>query len=130
MIRRFRSIAPLALLAITAALASAAAAPDDDGGSVAPLPAPAQTMSTPAESTAEAANGKTLFSQNCARCHGFNMANPAPGVFDLRTFPTEDKPRFVAAVSEGKGAMPAWKAVLSPAEIESLWAYVSSSHSP
>ena len=74
--------------------------------------------------------GKTLFSQNCSRCHGFNMVNPAPGVFDLRAFPLDDKSRFVAAVSDGKGAMPAWKAVLSPEDIENLWSYVSTSRSP
>jgi cytochrome c6 len=69
--------------------------------------------------------GPTLYRQNCARCHGFHMVNPAPGVFDLRTFPREDKSRFMAAVSNGKGAMPAWQATLSPQQIESLWRYVS-----
>lgn len=65
-----------------------------------------------------------IYSRNCARCHGFNMVNPA-GVFDLRTFP-DDTPRFPASVSEGKNAMPAWKAVLSAQDIQALWTYVCS----
>ena len=107
MIRPIHSLALLLTLMLAAALARA---------------------STPASN--ETADGKQLYSQNCARCHGFNMANPAPGVFDLRTFPAEDKSRFLSAVSEGKGAMPAWKSTLSPAEIESLWSYISNAHSP
>lgn len=121
MVQRIRAQARIFALALAATLAA---------GSAACGSTPAQTLSTPEDSAADAADGKKVFSQNCARCHGFNMTNPAPGVFDLRTFPTDDKPRFVTAVSEGKGAMPAWKAVLSPAEIESLWSYVSGAHSP
>jgi cytochrome c6 len=70
--------------------------------------------------------GRALYGQNCARCHGFGMVNPGPGIFDLRTFPGDDKARFVAAVSEGKGAMPSWKAALSAGEIDALWDYVRS----
>ncbi|HEV7716787.1 MAG TPA: cytochrome c [Steroidobacteraceae bacterium] len=69
--------------------------------------------------------GKSLYSQSCARCHGFQMVNPGPGVFDLRNFPREDRARFVLSVSEGKGAMPSWKGTLSSADIELLWAYVT-----
>jgi cytochrome c6 len=84
--------------------------------------------SEPAAPDADA--GRRIFSQNCARCHGFNMANPAPGILDLRTFPLEDKARFLAAVSEGKGAMPAWKDVLKPADIEAIWSYVNAVRNP
>ena len=69
--------------------------------------------------------GQSLYRQNCARCHGFQMVNPGPGVFDLRTFPRDDKSRFIAAVSNGKGAMPGWQVMLSPEQIELLWRYVS-----
>lgn len=83
-----------------------------------------------AESTADVATGRKLYAQSCARCHGFNMMNPAPGVFDLRTFPADDKLRFFTAVSAGKGAMPAWKDVLSAQELQSLWSYISASRAP
>jgi mono/diheme cytochrome c family protein len=74
--------------------------------------------------------GRKIFGQNCSRCHGFNMMNPAPGVFDLRSFPHDDKSRFVSSVTQGKGAMPAWQAVLSAAEIDALWSYVSAGSPP
>jgi mono/diheme cytochrome c family protein len=69
--------------------------------------------------------GKTSFRKRCARCHGVNMVNPGVGVFDLRTFPLDDKARFIDSVSNGRNAMPAWKAVLKPADIDALWVYVS-----
>ena len=123
MIRRFRTGVPVAVLSL--AVAASASGGESAG---------ALREATDAHPTSVAADGitegKQLYSQNCARCHGFNMVNPAPGVFDLRTFPTDDKSRFLAAVSDGKGAMPAWKSTLSPAEIESLWSYVSTAHAP
>ena len=79
---------------------------------------------------ADASAGRKLFGQNCSRCHGLNMLNPAPGVFDLRTFPPDDKARFVDSVTQGKGAMPAWKAVLTPEEIDALWSYIRAGHEP
>jgi mono/diheme cytochrome c family protein len=91
-----------------------------------PLNAGGPDASAPrASEGGDSAEGRKLFGQNCARCHGFNMLNPAPGVLDLRTFPHEDKPRFVSSVTQGKGAMPAWQAVLTAAEIDDLWSYVS-----
>jgi mono/diheme cytochrome c family protein len=46
------------------------------------------------------------------------------GAFDLRTFPKNDRNRFITSVTKGKNQMPPWGGLLSPAEIESLWAYV------
>jgi len=54
------------------------------------------------------------------------MVSTGGGFFDLRTFPVDQKPRFVSSVTNGKRAMPAWGGVLKAEEIESLWAYVSS----
>jgi mono/diheme cytochrome c family protein len=45
------------------------------------------------------------------------------GAFDLRTFPRDEKNRFLTSVSKGKNQMPPWGGLLSPAEIEALWAY-------
>lgn len=69
--------------------------------------------------------GKSSFRKRCSRCHGVNMVNPGVGIFDLRSFPRDDKTRFVESVTHGKNAMPSWQDVLQPADIEALWSYVS-----
>jgi len=70
--------------------------------------------------------GSKLFAQRCAICHGQNMRNPDTevGAFDLRYFPPGEHDRFVRSVTGGKNAMPAWRDLISPADIEALWAYV------
>ena len=67
--------------------------------------------------------GSTIFSQNCAPCHGPRMADPQ-GAFDLRTFPPDQKSRFLTSVAKGKNSMPPWGGIFNEAEIEALWAYV------
>ncbi|HTP96780.1 MAG TPA: cytochrome c [Burkholderiales bacterium] len=67
--------------------------------------------------------GASIYSQNCAPCHGSHMADPQ-GAFDLRTFPPEQKSRFLNSVTKGKNAMPPWGGLFNGEEIESLWAYV------
>jgi mono/diheme cytochrome c family protein len=44
--------------------------------------------------------------------------------YDLRKFPAEQKDRFVLAVLNGKGAMPAWSGTLTGDQLDALWAYV------
>jgi len=93
-------------------------------------PAQAQKMNpeaaVPTPDEASISRGKNLYRSYCTRCHGLNMVSVSSAYFDLRTFPREDKPRFVNSVTNGKRAMPAWGGTLSPAEIDLLWAYVSS----
>jgi mono/diheme cytochrome c family protein len=116
-------------IAITAMALSTAVAADD----VAPPPQPQKMMPEP-EPEAPApvppevriAQGKNLYRSYCTRCHGLNMVSVGSAFFDLRTFPHDDKPRFVNSVTNGKRAMPAWGGTLSAAEIDLLWAYVSS----
>ena len=67
--------------------------------------------------------GAAIYSQNCGPCHGPRMLDPQ-GAFDLRTFPKNDRNRFITSVAKGKNQMPPWGGLLSHAEIESLWAYV------
>ncbi|MEM8659473.1 MAG: cytochrome c [Pseudomonadota bacterium] len=90
-----------------------------------------ETAASDATSTADAEllaaqlkKGATSYRRRCARCHGVNMINPPQGIFDLRTFPADDKPRFVDAVMNGKGAMPSWSDVLDEEGVEVLWVYV------
>jgi hypothetical protein len=58
-------------------------------------------------------------------CHGRNLINAGTTVYDLRKFPADQPDRFKQSVSQGKGAMPAWKE-LSAEQIDWLWAYVGS----
>jgi mono/diheme cytochrome c family protein len=66
--------------------------------------------------------GAVIYSQNCSPCHGPRMLDPQ-GAFDLRTFPRDDKPRYITSVTKGKNQMPPWGGLLSAEDIEALWAY-------
>ena len=71
--------------------------------------------------------GRNLYALHCSHCHGFNMVTPGTVAFDLRQFPHDQKPRFVDSVTHGKNnRMPAWGDVLSPQQIDELWAYIRS----
>jgi mono/diheme cytochrome c family protein len=74
--------------------------------------------------------GRELYhSMPCVRCHGGNCVQNSGAAFDLRTFPPDDKARFVNSVKNGKnGRMPPWGEVLKPEEIDQLWAYIQSVH--
>ena len=91
-----------------------------------PTPPKARTAALPPADPAQVVQGKQLFKDYCQKCHGIDMVSPGPPFFDLRTFPHDEKPRFVEAVVNGKRAMPAWGAIIKPGEIELLWTYVSS----
>lgn len=67
--------------------------------------------------------GRKIYVSSCTRCHGINLVTNGIG-FDLRTFPSHDKERFVRSVINGKGAMPAWGGTLKPEQIDLLWAYI------
>lgn len=90
-----------------------------------PVKAKSAVVLPPAD-PAKVAQGKQLFKDFCQKCHGIDMVSPGPPFFDLRTFPHDEKSRFVDSVTNGKRAMPAWGAIVKPAEIELLWSYVSS----
>jgi mono/diheme cytochrome c family protein len=82
-----------------------------------------QATASPTADLAE--KGRAIYNVNCIHCHGLNMVNPGTVAYDLRQFPHQDKPRFVNSVTHGKNnQMPAWGDVLSPTEIDQVWAYV------
>lgn len=59
------------------------------------------------------------------------MVTPGTVAFDLRRFPHDQKPRFVDSVTHGKNkAMPPWGDVLTPEQIDELWAYVGTGGKP
>jgi len=91
-----------------------------------PAPSVAPTPGVAKAATPEAIKqGKRVYASACARCHGVNLVNAGASTFDLRTFPLDQKARFVQSVLKGKGAMPAWEGSVTPEEVEALWAYVS-----
>ena len=75
-------------------------------------------------STAQIAAGASLYENNCARCHGVGMVDAEAGFFDLRSFPPEQRSRFMNSVANGKNSMPPWRSVLTQEEIGNLFAYV------
>jgi cytochrome c55X len=84
--------------------------------------APAPTPASPEEIQ----NGRRLYVSYCTRCHGVSLVSPGGAFFDLRTFPSNDKERFMRSMKEGKRAMPAWGGIIKPHEMEALWVYIGS----
>ena len=74
--------------------------------------------------------GQKTYQQFCLYCHGPNMVNTGENSYDLRRFPHDQRERFYTAVTKGKGRMPAWGDVLTEAELQALWAYVSTGGRP
>jgi mono/diheme cytochrome c family protein len=66
--------------------------------------------------------GAATFAVYCAPCHGERMSNPE--LFDLKTFPPDQRSRFINSVTNGKNAMPPWRGQLKPEDIDALWSYV------
>ena len=88
--------------------------------------APTAAVAMPPADPDQVAQGKQSYKAFCQKCHGIDMVSPGGAFFDLRNFPHDDKARFISSVTNGKRAMPAWGALIKPAEIELLWAYVAS----
>jgi mono/diheme cytochrome c family protein len=87
----------------------------------------AGTTSTPAGGAEQAnAQGKQIFSENCASCHTLKDANAngqvGPNLDDLKP----DDATVQRQVTNGGGGMPAFKGQLSDAEIKAVAQYVSS----
>ena len=88
---------------------------------------PAATTTTPATTTEQAsADGKAIFTANCASCHTLSAAGASgqvgPNLDTLK--PSES--RVSNQVEKGGGAMPAFAGQLSPEEIKAVAAYVAS----
>ena len=70
-------------------------------------------------------DGRMIYEDFCATCHGRDMVSPGLVTFDLRKFPKDDVERFRNSVLNGKPpAMPAWRDKVSTEELDLLWAYV------
>jgi mono/diheme cytochrome c family protein len=89
--------------------------------------APVARATAADDTTVEA--GRKLYTNNCARCHGFNLVNPGT-TYDLRRFPLDQNERFVQSVTKGKNQMPAFGDRFGAAELSALWAYIARNHRP
>lgn len=78
-----------------------------------------------AQDRAKVAAGAEVYATHCAACHGERLRATGAG-FDLLKLRPDERERFHKAVNDGKGQMPPWGGVLSPEEIDQLWAYVRS----
>jgi mono/diheme cytochrome c family protein len=71
--------------------------------------------------------GRDLYADTCAMCHGRGMVVAGGIAFDLREFPKDDFARFRNSVLNGKNqAMPAWRDKIDDNDLAALWAYVRS----
>jgi mono/diheme cytochrome c family protein len=78
-------------------------------------------------SDAEIDQGRDVYGDFCASCHGRDMINPGGVTADLRKFPKDDFERFRNAVLNGKPpAMPPWRDKIGDDDLKVLWAYVRS----
>jgi mono/diheme cytochrome c family protein len=87
---------------------------------------PQNTTSTGGGTQQASAQGKQIFTQNCAGCHTLKDANSngqvGPNLDDLKP----DEATTARQVTNGGGAMPAFKGQLSGAEINAVAQYVAS----
>jgi len=67
--------------------------------------------------------GAEIYAVNCSPCHGSRMQEPG-SAFNLRTFPHDQRERFMTSIVRGKNQMPPWGDFFKPDQLEALWAYV------
>src|SRR5262249_14206441 len=71
--------------------------------------------------------GRDLYADTCAMCHGRDMVNSGGIAFDLRKLTKDDFERVPTSVLNGKTqAMPAWRDKIDDNDLAALWAYVRS----
>lgn len=80
------------------------------------------------------AQGRTLYMQHCARCHGLAAEGDGPDATTLAPKPTNLRAMagqhsdgdFAWKIANGRGPMPAWRGSLSEQQIWDLVNYVQS----
>jgi mono/diheme cytochrome c family protein len=113
-----------AVAAITCAVALAAAAQEPVAPAAAPASAAASSAAPAVPNMPTAEAGRRAYTSTCARCHGIGLVVTSSAYFDLRTFPKDEKARFVESVTQGKRQMPAWGGIVKPEAIEAIWLYI------
>ena len=116
----FASIVSVMAICIVSTLAASACS-GSAGGTTGRSPLPTGA----AASDPQLLLGRTVFSENCARCHGrTGQGGIGPSFNDgtlLKVFPTATQQ--IEFVKKGEGAMPAWGGVLTEAQLEAVVRY-------
>ena len=130
-----RRIATTTAVLATALVLAACGSDHDNGPSDAQVQDAATTTTAPATTTATteteettqeaSADGKAIFTENCAGCHTLADAGASGEVGPNLDDAKPDKATVATTVKEGKGAMPAFEGQLSEDEIEAVAEYVS-----
>lgn len=137
---RARPLAVVAILIAAAAFVNAllvgcGGSQSNSGGETQTTTSTPETTTPPAGgTTTAAATGAEIYSQRCALCHGAEGKGDGPASAGLNPKPrnhtdgsymnhrTEEE--LLGVIREGKGAMPAWKAVLTEEEIQKVLKHV------
>ncbi|MDA8109782.1 MAG: cytochrome-c oxidase, cbb3-type subunit III [Betaproteobacteria bacterium] len=93
------------------------------------------SLSGQAHDSIRAARGAEVFKQNCVACHGAdgkgNQQIGAPNLIDKTWLYGGSEATIVETITKGRnGHMPAWKDILTPAQIHLVAAYVYSLSHP
>jgi cytochrome c5 len=141
---RARPMSALAMLFVVLALGHAVLVGCGGGGSSqssTPTPEPSTNdpeggNTTQTGTTPVALDGAAIYSQRCALCHGAEGKGDGPAAASLNPKPrnhtdgaymnTLTDEAVLLVIHEGKGAMPAWKGVLSEEEIQAVFKHVRS----
>ena len=127
MARSFKTASTLALL-FASCVAGAA------GEHWSAPPAAAKRQNPVASSEASIEEGKRLFKQNCAVCHGPAGHGDGPAAASLKPHPADlammaghhPDGDLARKIANGRGAMPSWKGSLSDQQIWVLVNYIKS----
>lgn len=92
----------------------------------------AASGSSESKKSKQSASGRTVYTNNCARCHGgdgtgqttMGEMTEAPNLTDSAWQRGKSTSRMVASVANGRGQMPAFKRKLSRREIAAAVAYI------
>jgi cytochrome c551 len=95
---------------------------DDTATGTAPTASTSASTATETATTAAAADGKTVFSNNCSICHGAQGTggNGGPDITKQ-----SDAAHNVKQVTNGGGGMPAFGNQLSPEDIQAVAKFVA-----
>jgi mono/diheme cytochrome c family protein len=92
---------------------------------------PVKGQAEPKAQPGDAARGKTLFSRNCAGCHGtegggdgYRLLGPDPANLTAPATSKKSDIELLKTIHDGKPNMPAWKGNLSEKQSRDVLAYV------
>jgi mono/diheme cytochrome c family protein len=90
--------------------------------------APRFAAAQDADAASHAAAGEHLFKQNCSACHstapGEKIVGPSLHAEMKGPTPKKTAAQVKTTIMNGNGTMPAFKTMLTPADIENLVAYL------